>query len=429
GWVIALGGGLPQEFYIPEGFSFLILWGLPHLALARAALLGALLLILQMALKADERRPQGTGKDIHHRATEKHGGFVHGNASILNASFESISKAPSPLQWGGGLGVGTAFRPFFAALFLLVVGLCVPFYLVIVYIILGVWGLASWIALRRFPWSLARAAILAALPTLPLFGYYALVFSRNPAFAQWSAQNLLPSPQPLLYLLAYVLLLIPAGFALRAFWARRDLAAALIIGWPLVVPVLVYLPLNVQRRLAEAVIVPLAILAAIGLERWGRRIRPAWLLLASFSSAFLLFGGFMVALNPRPPLFRPAAEIATLSWLHANAAPDSVVLSSFETGNVLPAYSDLRPFVGHGPETLFALDKTATVERFFSGAMTTEERAALYAAFGIDYILYGRFERALSATPDAPAWVVDGELIYDQDGYQVYLLTSRNGIR
>ncbi|MBL8163839.1 MAG: hypothetical protein JNJ61_17765, partial [Anaerolineae bacterium] len=103
GWVIALGGGLPPEFYIPEGFSFLILWGLPHLALARAALLGALLLILQMAQNEDEWRSRELGKDTHHRATEKHRGFVHGNASILNASFESISKAPSPLQWGGGL--------------------------------------------------------------------------------------------------------------------------------------------------------------------------------------------------------------------------------------------------------------------------------------------------------------------------------------
>lgn len=401
GWLLALGGELPPEFYIPEGFSFLILWGLPHLALARAALLSALLLILYAARNDEPSRASKEGGDVHHRVAEQGSSFLQ------------------PL-------VRFGLRPGFAALCLLVVGLCVPFYLVIIYIILAVWGLAAWIARRRFPWPLARAAAFAALPTLPLFAYYALVFSRNPAFAQWSAQNLLPSPAPMLYLLAYALLLIPAGFALRAVWARRDLAAALLLGWPLVVPLLVYLPFNVQRRLSEAVIVPLAILAALGLERWSRRIRPVWLLLASLSSAFLLFGGFLVALNPRPPLFRPAAEVAALNWLNANAAPDSVALSSFETGNVLPAYTNLRPFVGHGPETLFALDKNAVVERFFSGAMPQEERAALYAAFGIRCILYGQFERALSAAPDAPGWAADAELAYEADGYQLYLLMSRH---
>ncbi|MEO8395485.1 MAG: hypothetical protein ABI700_21000, partial [Chloroflexota bacterium] len=41
GWYLSLTGqsALPADFYIPEGFSFLILFGLPHLALARAALL------------------------------------------------------------------------------------------------------------------------------------------------------------------------------------------------------------------------------------------------------------------------------------------------------------------------------------------------------------------------------------------------------
>ncbi|MCZ7540484.1 MAG: hypothetical protein M5U29_11340 [Anaerolineae bacterium] len=53
GWPLALAGrgdwlgSLPVDFYIPEGYSFLILFGLPHLALARAALLGGLLLLLR----------------------------------------------------------------------------------------------------------------------------------------------------------------------------------------------------------------------------------------------------------------------------------------------------------------------------------------------------------------------------------------------
>src|SRR5215468_11002134 len=45
GWLLVLLnqgnflGSLPVDFYIPEGYSFLVLYGLPHVALARAAML------------------------------------------------------------------------------------------------------------------------------------------------------------------------------------------------------------------------------------------------------------------------------------------------------------------------------------------------------------------------------------------------------
>jgi hypothetical protein len=67
GWLAIIGGELPPEFYIPEGFTFLILFSLPHLALARAFLLLGLL-------------------------------------AIFNAS---VPLRPSPLRWGG-VGVGTS---------------------------------------------------------------------------------------------------------------------------------------------------------------------------------------------------------------------------------------------------------------------------------------------------------------------------------
>src|SRR5262245_2763604 len=53
GWLLSITGhgyflgSLPPEFYIPEGFGFLVLFGLPHLALARAALLGGFLFLFE----------------------------------------------------------------------------------------------------------------------------------------------------------------------------------------------------------------------------------------------------------------------------------------------------------------------------------------------------------------------------------------------
>ncbi|MCA9911152.1 MAG: hypothetical protein KC519_21010, partial [Anaerolineae bacterium] len=109
-------GSLPPEIFIPEGFSFVLLLSLPHLALARAALLGGLLLLF--------------------RAVE-----------------------PNQPRWiTYALG---------ASLCWWLVGLVVPFYLAVLYCILGAWGLALWLRRRAFPWTFALRGGLAAGLTLP----------------------------------------------------------------------------------------------------------------------------------------------------------------------------------------------------------------------------------------------------------------------
>ena len=367
GWLLFLPGDVPPEFFIPEGFSLQILLGLPHLALARAALLGGLLLLFA-ALDA----PRGE------------------RLALL----------------AGGCW--------------LVVGLAVPFYLVIIYSVLGAWGLALWLRQRAFPLRLFRLALIAAGLTLPLFLYNVVVFTTNPAFAQWSAQNLLPSPPPLHYVLAYLPLAALAVIGARWAWRRTQSAYALLIGWPLIVPVLVYLPLNVQRRMAEAVIVPLAILAAMGIRLLARRYRRVKLaaLLALLPSALILIAvAYIAALSSAPPVKYPAGQIAALNWLNANGEPGAGVLSVFETGNLIPAYTGLRAYVGHGPETLFAIAKTEQAEQFFAGALSATEQADLLAQ--VRYVFYGVNERRFAAD-DAPAWADGLREVYRSGAYVIY---------
>jgi hypothetical protein len=136
----------------------------------------------------------------------------------------------------------------------------------------------------------------------------------------------------------------------------------------------------------------------------------------------LLLGGILAALVPTRPLFRPAAEIAALEWLNANAAPNSVVLSSIEVGNALPVYTDLRPFVGHGPETLFWEAKEDTAERFLRGELPAGERAALLHDFRVSYVLVEPPHR--DQPPPPPSWDDGLTLVYDAGGYQIYAVNS-----
>src|SRR5690606_162169 len=111
-------------------------------------------------------------------------------------------------------------------------------------------------------------------------------------------------------------------------WRRaNDGRGALLCGWLVVVPLLVYLPINVQRRMAEAVIVPLAILAALGMPALARHLRPrlrrparaALLAVASLSSLMIVVGLTAAALAQIRPIHRPAAELRALEWLNADA--------------------------------------------------------------------------------------------------------------
>lgn len=397
GWLAVLSGttdavgGLPADFYIPEGFSFLILLGLPHLALARAMLLSGLLL-----------------------------------------SFQAVENG----SWRSAVLAGLCF---------ILVGLTVPFYLAVVYAVLGAWGLAWWLRTRAFPRALARYGGLAAVITAPLFLYYIVVFSRSPALALWSAQNDLPSPPPVNYLAAYSLLGGLALFSLREVWRRAAsrVRFALLPAWWFIVPVLVYLPINVQRRMAEGVIVPLAVLAAMTLTRiqppaLRRAISGVVLGAASASSLLLLMGALSTARNPASLAFIDRANVRAFNWLNEHAPPDAVALGAFPTGTALPAFTHLRPFVGHGPETLAAVEKTRLVGAFFRDELSDEDRAALLAGTciappplpcsdPITYVLFGPSEQALAGAQEPGAWADGLTLIYAMDGYRIYAVSGGGG--
>jgi hypothetical protein len=402
-------GSLPPDIYIPEGFGFLIPLALPHLALARALLLVGFVLIINALSKV-----------------ERGGGEVSRVTPIISALLAGLCWA--------------------------LVGVIVPFYLAVIYCLLAAWGVGliarnltssarhvdgrhEWRPYRILPLTLLLYGGIAAGITLPVFIYYALAFAGNPVFAAWSAQNLLAAPHPLQYLVAYSIFLALGAFAIRWAWRRGRARAeyVLLLAWVMAAALLVYLPINVQRRMSEAVIVPLAILAAHGLalflrtrvrRRMRGRARAAVLLLASLTSLVLIMTTTLGALSSAPPIHLPRAKLDAFAWLDANTPSDTRILAVMPTGNLIPAYTHLRPYVGHGPETMGAIAKEAETERFYADAMSADERAALFASVDIRYVFYGDNERALATMPDAPAWADGLTLVYEAGGVQVYAVES-----
>ncbi len=400
GWLlVALGqpgwlGSQPLDFILPEGFTFLVLYAFPHIALARALLLWGFLSLLRSCSPDNAFTPHASRLTPHVSRITPH-----------------VSRIPHSVLAGAAW---------------LLMGLVVPFYVLVAWAVLG----AAWLVLclrrGRVLWEAALRAVPSVLISAPVVAYSAWAFSK-PVYDVWSAQNLILSPHPLHYLAAYGIPLVLAAFALRDAW-RAERPVWWALAWVGVVPLLVYLPFNLQRRLVEGVQVPLSLLAAMGLakisEATGRRtarglVIGTVVLLLSLTNVLLVTGNCLALRGLPAPIYRDAGEVAALDWLHEEAGPTDVVLSSYETGNYLPARVWARSFLGHGPETVYFVEKKVLVARFFDEGTSDRWRYEMLTYYGVDYVFWGPAERALGNFDPYRAtyylWPV-----YEANGYAIF---------
>lgn len=354
GWILLLidapGGlhGPPLEFYSPESFGFLAVYGIPHLIMGRALLL----LAMDQYLQAPGRPSRG---------------------------------------WSAGL-------------LLLLMGFFQPITMITGYALIGLHQviLAVWSTLsgQSEGWKLGfKAAARSVLVPAPLVLYNIWAFSRDPYLRQWAGQNVIRSPAPGHYLLSFSLLLMPALAGIRRLWREGSAPGMLLLSWVLAFPVLAYFPHNLQRRLPDGIWVAITTLAAIGLAKWAGsgRLRTGAsvaLVTASLLSSFvLILGGLGAARNPARPVFRSKEEVHAFEWLDGHGQPWDVVLANYATGNALPAWAPVRVLIGHGPESANLQQVEADVEAFYAGELSDPESEAFLGSHHVDWIFWGPLER------------------------------------
>jgi len=369
GWLlVALGllSDIPIDFLLPEAFTFLLIYAFPHLALARTLMLGMFILTL-------------------------------------------IAFRRNRLLWAILAGV---------ACFL--VGLIVPFYVGVVYVVLGSYLLALLWKRRQIPWRELGLTAIVVFISSPVLLYNGYVFWTNPIFRVWAEQNLILSPHPLHYISGYAIVALLAiggiGYVLR----RSESEGLFLVSWVLVVPPLLYIPFNLQRRLIEGFQIPLCILASLGLAhyvlpavtrsgltrsltRFQRYTRPklrrfvttAIILLTIPSNLLLIATSLIQVSRLSPPIFHERMELEAMDWLAAHTRPSDTVFSSYKVGNYIPARAGNRVFLGHGPETIYVEEKENIVRQFFQAQTSDACREEILSEYNIAYLFYGPAERAL----------------------------------
>ena len=423
GWlVMLLGGGLwlgsmPLEFYSPEAFGFLSLYGLPHLALARALLLWALLVYLRSITD----RPDNTGfspsSAVNRTGKDPgvHSSTIRGNPSILIASRLCVI-------W-------------------LLIGLVQPLTMLVLGALL-VWhlaGLAVWQLVRHIRgqptnwprWRrLAGIVLLAGILPGIFILYNAWVSFNDPYVHAWAMQNLIRSPNPIHYLLAYGLLLPFAVWSGPRLLRAQPWTGWFPVGWILLFPVLAYIPVDLQRRLTEGVWiawVTLAMAALDNLELPSQANRRRWLTLPMwllFLSTLLLLAGSLQAVSrPAGPLFRSKNEVRVFEFLQSQGVVGQVVLAAYETGNALPAWAPVRAVIGHGPESVNLAVLGPQVAAFYAADTPDTQRLEVIHQFNVQYVFWGPAERALGSWSPGQAFFL--RPVYQAGDYQLFQVAER----
>lgn len=343
GWLLAPLGITTADLWVAEGFTFLSILVNPHFPLA----ISLMLLILLEVLGAGDSPP------------------------------------------------ATVWPAIRSALFGLALAVVQPFPVPVVLAVLAVYLTILTARDRRLPWRQILVTGAAALAAAPVMIYDLYVYRANPALAAWSAQNLTTSLPPWNYALGYGLILILAIAGIPTAVRRRRPTDLLLLSWIGSTAVLLYLPFALQRRFIIGLHVPLALLAAMGLEQaiWPRvRARRRALVtglitgLSALTMVFVPLVAVAGVAQGQQSLVMSAGEAAAWSWLKANTSWTDTVLAPVDSGEFVPAWAGNRVVYGHPFETIDAKIKEAEVARFYDAEATTAERRALLDRYDVRYV-------------------------------------------
>jgi hypothetical protein len=338
-------GTIPLDFYSPETFGFLSLYSFPHLAVAR--------------------------------------GLVFMSLAAFISSWD-ISVVPGKiinrLQPGILLFIAGIFQPLSTAIGLLLIIL----YAVADQIILGFHKESLWNHLIQL--------IYPALLAVPVILYNGIAQFTDPFFKAWTEQNIITSPHPVHYILAFA---IPLTIIAIHFKTLRKLILQtkflFLAIWIPVFLLLAYIPFNLQRRLPDGIFVAIIILMMCVIETSGFRYTRQWLFTSGLmilpSTLLIIANGILSAMHPFEPIFVTKDKADAFLQMSQIVNHGSKILANFQTGNEFPVWAPVFMVMGHGPESIHLNSVREDVNTFFNMESQDEVRKKILGEHNIDYVI------------------------------------------
>lgn len=295
--------------------------------------------------------------------------------------------------------------PILSGLFVLLLGFIHPYELVTFFAVVSFYILYQFRrgAIKLKVITKTIGIILLFLVPSIIYNYH--LFFSNSALSYWGTQNVLRSPLPQLYILGFGFVFLFATLGAYNAFKERDRRYTFPILWILLTFLLVYSPLNFQRRLIMGIHIPLCIMASVFLYKIlflgsKRAYNPKILLaviitISSLTNVYILSMDISAFSRGVFPCYLEKDSVDAFAWLNWNSSPSSVVLSSYEIGNFIPAYSRNKVYIGHWAQTKEFNEKGRLTLSFFNSSVSEDWRNRFLMENHINYVFYGPFERGI----------------------------------
>lgn len=304
------------------------------------------------------------------------------------------------------------------AVIYLALAVILPFGVVIAGVIVAMLEAINYLEHRQIRWKV----FLSFLPGVAFVAYQYISTLTDPILNIWNTQNQTPAPNLLDLVISLSPLLILALPGLWIVWRKNVPATRRLMAiWLVTGLVLMFFPINIQRRFSTGIIVPAAFLAEMGITYFVG-IKPItgkimkWFALASLPTLiFILLIGIGGVSRFETIYFVNRDEKAALNWIKIHTPSRAVILTSPESGLLIPAYTARRVIYGHPFETINAEIRRNQVQNYYEGSFTLSELLQTLPEGRIDYILMGSREKRIGS-PDLSSF----ERVFRSGDVEIY---------
>ena len=280
-----------------------------------------------------------------------------------------------------------------------------PYDAIILLTVVGTW--AVWKLLVDKSWPVMSTAVSIFIGVGGGLSYHAFSCFYEPALAGWLAQNITRSPPLMTYVWGLGALLPLWLLGLVCMLRQREKNPWLqFMGiWSVAILLIMYLPLNINRRFANAWFIPLAIVAAYGVVHLLRRIKKSYILQCVVVSMITIavFGGTVYQVIQYAVWYPPADQkysyyldpyiTDALAHIQQYSGSPTILANEEFMSLVVAAAAPVKVYVGHAHQTAHFFLKLEQQEWFFGANETptaeTRKEAFLHAN-GISYLFVYR---------------------------------------
>ncbi len=275
--------------------------------------------------------------------------------------------------------------------------------------ILGVYFLLLSIKDKKIRWDILKNYFILFLFSLPPIIYHAWTLKNFWTRQQFAVQNICLMPNLATTFLSYGFIFVFACYGVFVLLKKEKTEKSIfLLAWFFSQIILIYSPLNFQRRMTTGLQIAMALLAMtslfylievnVGFKKFfEKRKILLWFLfiVLSFSNYFLIVDDLIYYSSPPQfySSFLSKNKTEAMIWLKNNTAPENIVLASPPNGNLIPAIS-LRPvYVGQWSLTTMQKEKTEWLKHFLSN-FDSQTRPAFLKINNINYLFFGPEEKS-----------------------------------